>query len=126
MSTSARFPGSKNTENTFVGAQIDYQTPAYAASLTINTIPNAYKTLVVVGALTGALTLNLGVGTSTTAPFVGDEIEIFFSSTPGETVTWGAGISANAATLVVAAGKKGSAKFTFDGSSWVGAGFATV
>lgn len=126
MSTAARFPGTKNTENTYRAFQQDYQTPAFASTLTVNTLPNAAKTLVAPALLTGAITINIGVGTSTTPPYVGDEITFMFTSTAGETVTWGTGISSNAATLVVAAGKKGRATFTFDGASWVGSGFATV
>lgn len=126
MSTSARFTGAKNTDNTGRAVQQDYQTPAFASTLTITALPNAAKTLVAPGLLTGAITINISVGSSSTPPYVGDEMTFLFTSTAGETVTWGTGISANAATLVVAAGKKGRASFTFDGATWVGSGFATV
>lgn len=121
-----RFTGAPNTENTYRAFQQAFLALAYAAAVTVNPIPNAAKTLVQVANLTGAITVNIGVGTATTPPMVGDEITILLTSTAGETVTWGTGISSNAATLVVAAGKKGRATFTFDGASWVGSGFATV
>lgn len=121
-----RFTGAPNTENTYRAFQQGFLALAYAAAVTINSIPNAAKMLVQVANLTGAITVNIGVGSATTPPMVGDEITLLFTSTAGETITWGTGISANAATLVIAAGKKGRATFTFDGATWVGSGLPTV
>jgi hypothetical protein len=127
MATTSRFPTnstSPNQDNTGRVVTYDYQNPAYAA--TLNIVTTAADTVVKVGALTGAITVNIGVGSSTTAPFVGDTLTLLFSSTPGETVTLGTGTSNSAGTLVIAAGKKGSISYMFDGASWVETGRAVT
>lgn len=120
MSTSFRFPGTKNTENTLRAAQQDAQDAiAYAASVALATKPNAANTIFRIAQATGALSLTIGVGTSTTAPFVGDTIEILLSSdATGRVVTFSTGF-AGAGTLTMIASKKAYIAFIFDGAAWV-------
>ena len=126
MATTSRLPlpNTPNQDNTGRALTYQFQNPAYAATLSI--VTTAFETVVLVAPLTGALTLNIGVGSSTAPPYVGDSVTFLFSSTPGETVTLGTGISASAGTLVIAAGKKGSISFTFDGATWVETGRAVT
>jgi len=127
MSTSFRFPGTKNTENTYVAFQQDVQDAiAYAASIALATKANAAKTIFRIAQLTGALTLTIGVGSSTTPPMVGDIVQIFFSTdATGRVVTFSTGFaSAGTLTLTASAGKKAFIEFVFDGTSWVETGRA--
>lgn len=117
MATTARFSPGPGQDNTMRVVTRDYQTPVYAAAITVNTTQE--KTLVKVGLLTGALTLNLGVGSVTNPPFVGDEVEfLFVADTTQRTVTIGTGAAGSASTLVVAISKYGSLKFKFNGTVW--------
>jgi hypothetical protein len=118
MATTARFPAwAKNIDNTDRKVQRDYQTPAYAASIAIATKQQCQRTLVAI-TLTGALTLTIGVGTSTTAPFVGDEIEFLIKSDASiRVVTFSTGFQP-AGTLSTVASKTVSARFMFDGTGW--------
>lgn len=117
MSTTARFTGTKNTENTDRGAFNDYQNPAYAASIAIATKPHASNTLVQI-TLTGALTLTIGVGTASTAPFVGDTVRFLIKSDASiRVITFSTGFQP-AGTLSTVASKTVSADFMFDGTGW--------
>lgn len=117
MATTSRFIPGANQDNTLRVVTRDYQTPAYAAAITVNI--TAEKTLVKVGLLTGAMTVNFGVGSSTLPPYVGDEIELLFvADTTQRTVTIGTGAAGSASTLVVAISKYGSLKFKFNGTVW--------
>lgn len=121
MSTKARFSNDNTTpiglgiENTDRILTNSFQTPAYAASININT--TASKTLVLVGALTGALSLTAGVGDGTNAPFVGDKMTFLFTSASIEVVTFGTGLLSTG-TLSTAAGKTANITFIFNGASW--------
>ena len=101
----------------------DYQAPVYAA--TINLYLPAYNTVVKVGQLTGALTINADVSTDTFG--IGSKLEILFSadSAGAHVVTFGTGF-ASSGTLSVAASKFGKASFVFDGNEWIGSGLATA
>lgn len=117
MATTSRFIPGAGQDNTYRTVTRDYQSPAYAATLSI--VTTAEKTLLKPGQLTGALTVNLGVGSSTTAPFIGDEIEMLFGADgTNRTVTIGTGAVGSASTLVVVASKFGSLKFKFNGTVW--------
>lgn len=117
MATTARFTGTKNTDNTDRIAFNDYQNPAYAASIAIATKPHASNTLVQI-TLTGALSLTIGVGTSTTAPFVGDTVRFLIKSDASiRVVTFSTGFQP-AGTLSTVASKTVSADFMFDGTGW--------
>jgi hypothetical protein len=118
MATTSRFPGGAGKDNTSRIVTNDYQTPAYAATLAVTT--TKANTLVKVAQLTGAMTVNVGVGTSTTAPFVGDTLAFIFSAdTSARTVTLGTGLAGSASTVVVAISKKATINFVFDGAAWV-------
>lgn len=126
MSTLPRFSGAVNVDNTGNRLTHDYQAPAYAA--TINVAVAKAKTLVKVGQLTGALTVNIGVATQAdaTPPFVGDEVTFLFTvDGTNRTVTFGTGFSPSA-TLALTASKKGSASFRYDGATFVETGRAVT
>lgn len=114
MSTTARVqPG---TYNDCTGRLItqDYQTPSYAATVAL--LPTAQFTNVIVGALTGALTITA----DTTAPLVGDEMCIVFSASgANRTVTFSTGFAVSASTLVVVSAKYGTISLIFNGTAWV-------
>lgn len=123
MSTAFRFPGTKNVDNTLRAAMQDVQDGiAYAASIALATKPNAAFTVFRVAQATGALTLTIGVGSSTTPPFAGDLAEILLSSdTTGRVVTFSTGF-ASAGTLTMTLSKKAFISFMFDGTVWVETG----
>lgn len=123
MATTARFtnnigPINQGTDKTDRIFTNQYLNPAYIATLAV--VPKEARTLIQGALLTGAQTINIGVGTSTSAPFVGDVIQFLFSAdATGRTVTFGTGTAPSAATLVLPASKKGYAEFMFDGAVWV-------
>ena len=122
MSTSARFssgtgPIALGVENTARILDNQFKQPAFAAIL--NIVPSKSSTLIQPGDLTGATTINIGVGSATSAPFVGDKIRLLFTSAPGATVTLGTGILAQAGTLVIPATKTANISFMFNGASWI-------
>lgn len=117
MGTTARFTGSAGTDNTDRRAYNDYQNPAYAASIAVTTKEKASNTLVQV-TLTGALTLTIGVGSATTAPYVGDTVSFLIKSDASiRVVTFSTGFQP-AGTLSTVASKTVSADFMFDGTGW--------
>lgn len=115
MSTNARFSSWPGADNTDRLRDNQYLTPVYAATLTINPVKSS--TLVNVGALTGAMTINLGAGTATTAPYVGDRIKFLFTSAASQIVTFGTNCLSTG-TLTVAAGKTANITMMFNGASW--------
>lgn len=119
MSTSFRFPGLKNKENTERGIKRDVQTPTYAATLNLATRePNAYTAFVI--ALTGAATINIAVGTSTTHPMVDDRIVMFLTSDgTSRTVTFGTGVLPTVSTFAITTAKYAFAEFVFNGTGWL-------
>ncbi len=123
MSTVSRFQNIPSADNTARMRNNEYLTPAYAATIALN--PNKSSTLVNVGALTGALTITLGVGTSSTAPFVGDKIQFLFTAAASQIVTFGAG-TLPTATLTVLAGKTANVSFIFNGAAWCEQGRAVT
>jgi hypothetical protein len=125
MANSSRNPIGNNQDITERNSTLDFKDVPYAASVTVN--PTKRRTFVRIGQLTGALTINVGVGNATNPPFVNDElIVMFFGDATGRTVTFGTGVTVNAATLVLAAGsKRGSTTFVFDGTAWVETGRST-
>lgn len=128
MSTLPRFTGAPNQDNTGGRESHDYQAPAYAATLAVTV--TATKTLVKVGLLTGALTINAVLPTAaadSNEPFVGDEVKFLFAAdgAGAHIVTFGTGFKSTG-TLTVATSKFGTATFTFDGAEWVGGGLPTA
>lgn len=119
MSTIARFSSAPGSDNTARILNHEYLTPAYAAAITIN--PTKSKTLVNVAALTGAITINAGVGSASSAPYVGDELVLLFTSAAIQVITFGTGFLSTG-TLSTAAGKTANARFIFNGASWCEAG----
>ena len=118
MSTSPRNPVGVNQDITGRVDTNDYKTPAYAATINITT--RQKRTLVQPGQLTGALTVNVGVGSASSAPFVGDELKFMFAGdASARTVTFGTGLTVASATLALSAGKKGYIEFIFDGAAWI-------
>jgi len=115
MSTLSRFPNVAGADNTDRIRNNEYLTPAYAATIAL--LPTKSRTLVNVAALTGALTVTMGVGTSTTAPYVGDEVIMLFTAAADRIVTFGTG-TLPTATLTVLAAKTANVKFIFNGAAW--------
>lgn len=127
MSTAARFTGAKNTDNTGRAAQRDYQAIATAATINLKVIPNAAFTIFDIALATATPTININVGSSTTPPYVGDEILLII--TPDGTtrvITWGTGFIPTASTLSATASKITTASFVFNGTGWVQRGSATT
>lgn len=117
MSTTARFTGAAAKDNTDRRAFNDYQNPTYAASIAVAVKPNASNTLVQI-TLTGALTLTIGVGSATTAPYVGDTVKFLIKSDASiRVVTFSTGFQP-AGTLSTVASKTVYASFMFDGTGW--------
>lgn len=117
MSTTARFTGAAGTDNTSRREFTDYQAPVYAASIATVIKPNAARTLVAI-TLTGALSLTINVGTSTTPPMVGDQVQYLIKSDASiRVVTFSTGFQP-AGTLSTVASKTVSATFMFDGTGW--------
>jgi len=120
MANTPRFSGAVGKDNTERLVKNDYQTPVYAATLTITPAVNCNKTLVIPATLTGAVTLNIGVGTSTTDPFIGDTMTfILTSDTTSRTVTFGTGITATSTSIAPAISKSATITFVFNGSAWM-------
>lgn len=128
MATTARFPvisgaitqGTDNTDRILTNS---FQTPAYAASIAV--VTTAANTLIQVGALTGALSVTVGVGSSTTAPFVGDKMTFLFTAAADRVVTFSTG-TLPTATLTVLAGKTANINFIFNGTAWCETGRAVT
>ena len=91
----------------------NYLTPAYASTLAVTT--DAQYTLVQPGLLTGAMSITI----NTTNPLIGDQVEFWFASTAGATVTFSTGFVATATTLVVTSPGVGTILFGFNGTSWI-------
>lgn len=122
MSTSARFPVSPlNTieagqDNTDRIRNNEFLNPAYAATIAL--VPTKSYTLVQIN-LTGALTLTAGVGSASTAPYVGDKIEFIFGSDAARVVTFGTGFVPNGTLTTITGGKGATASFMFNGVAWI-------
>lgn len=102
-----------NNDNTGSKITQSFQSKTYAASIALK--PNASITTVVVGQLTGALSLTA----ATTRAYAGDILRIVFSADASiRVVTFSTGFQ-SAGTLSVAATKYGSATFIFNGTTWV-------
>lgn len=117
MATTFRFAQGANNDNTFRTKIQDAFIKAYASTIAL--VLNADLTQVLVAQLTGAVTITASVGSATQAPFVGDKLELIFSADgTNRVVTFGTGF-ASTGTLTVAASKKATAVFIFDGAAWV-------
>jgi len=119
MSTSSRFasgtdPISLGRDNTDRILNNQFIQPAFASTIAIN--PSNANTLVQL-ALTGACTISVGVGSASTAPYVGDKITFLFTAASTEIVTFGTG-TLPTATLSVTGTKTASISFIFNGASW--------
>ena len=115
MSSTVRIPAAgTNTDNTGRLITQDYLAPAYAATIALS--PTQQETTVVVGALTGALTITA----ATTVPQVGDRMLLVFSASgANRTVTFSTGFAVSASTLVVVSAKYGTLTCVFNGTAWV-------
>lgn len=113
------YPSNYNSDdNSGRGYTYDYQAPVYAATLSL--VTTEAETIVQI-ALTGALALNVGVGSATTAPYIGDKLRLLFTNdTNTRVVTWGTGLTPTATTLSNTSGKSSTADFVFNGTTWVG------
>jgi len=117
---SFRLSGAKNADSTGRAYEVDVQDAiAYAASVALKTKLFAAKTIFRIAQATGALSITIGVGDSTTPPMSGDEAEIWLSSDgTGRVVTFSTGF-APTGTLTMVASKKAVANFVFDGAAWI-------
>lgn len=119
MATTARFTGASGKDNTDRRALNDYQAPTYAATLALATKAAAGHTLFVL-ALTGALTLTIGVGTSSTPPYVGDTIRILATSDgTTRTITFSTGVLPVSSTFAITTAKYATIDFVFNGTGWL-------
>jgi hypothetical protein len=110
-----------NQDNTGRIVTLDYQAPAYAA--TISPAITAMKTVVGPIALTGALTFNPSKANS----FIGDKLTVMFTNgTAGALVVTAGANCSTSGTLSVGIGKKGTLSFMFDGTTWVETGRAAT
>jgi hypothetical protein len=111
-----------NQDNTGRVVTYSYLTPAYAATLAPETL--TFETIVNVGTLTGAMTINLDV---TNNAGIGSKITFYFVADSAGThvVTFGTGC-ASTGTLSVAASKYGKATAEFNGAVWTVTSFATA
>lgn len=120
MATTSRIPaqGSPNQDTTSAVLTNAFQTPTFASTLAL--VFNAFYTIVSL-AVTGAITINLGVGSATLPPYVGDEILFLWTNGTGGsiTVTIGTGALVTAGTIVIPAGKTGNLSLVFNGAAWV-------
>lgn len=120
MATTSRIPaqGSPNQDKTSRVLTNALQTPTFASTLAL--VFTEFYTLVTL-AVTGAITINFGVGSATLPPYVGDTAEFLFTNgTAGSiTVTLGTGTLVTATTIVIPAGKTANISFMFNGASWV-------
>jgi hypothetical protein len=116
MATIQRFGLIPDDDNTGRTQTYDYQNPAYAASIAV--VASQGDTTVAVAELTGALSLTINTGSSTTAPYVGDKI-LFLFNNDGNTrvVTFSTGFTPNG-TLSNTASKLSACAFAFTGSTW--------
>lgn len=105
---------------TDIGGTTIAGTPLSANTTIVNITPIDYYTVLNAAPLTSATTINFGVGTSTTAPFFADEIQLFFTNSSGssQTVTLGTGGVYTASTLVIANNKTGNITLQFNGANW--------
>lgn len=121
MSTLSRFPAGSGVfdlgrDNTDRIKDNRFLTPAYASTIAI--LPRHALTLVQPATLTGAVTFTAGVGSSTTPPYVGDEIQfLLVSDGTSRTATFGTGFAPNG-TLAVTTAKYGYIDFIFNGTVW--------
>lgn len=100
------------------------QVIAYAATIAIATTQE--KTIVLIGTLTGALTLTVGTTPGTqgnqSGVFDGDELTIKLpANTSGQTVTFSTGFTTQSTTMVLGVSQVGVICFIYDGatSKWV-------
>lgn len=120
MSTSARFndglstfPGLDNTDRIRNNAFLQ---PAYTSTIAI--VPQTSYILVKPATLTGAVTFTIGVGSTTTPPYVGDKVEfLLVSDGTTRTATFGTGFTSTG-TLAVTTAKYASISFMFNGTNW--------
>lgn len=118
MSTSARFTNDPSDDNTFRVLTHAFKEPDYAATINVTTLQSL--TYVKPGALTGNLTINVGVGSSSTAPYKFDKLVMMFEASGAtRTVTFGTGLAVSAATQDITDGEKAVVEFIFDGTEWV-------
>lgn len=121
MATTARFTDSvgpihQGADNTDRIRSNEYLTPAYAATIALK--PNKAFTLVKPATLTGAVTFTAGVGSATTAPYVGDTMTfILIPDGTTRVATFGTGFLPTG-TLSVTTAKTANISFIFDGASW--------
>jgi hypothetical protein len=115
---SPRFSGATNKDNTDRIVKRDYQSPAYATPLAISIKGPACRTLIQPAQLTGALSITIGVGSSTTPPLVGDEVEFLFGADgTNRVVTFSTGFI-TPGTVTVTASKFAYVSFMFNGTAW--------
>lgn len=115
----ARMDGTNNSQSTGAGRGYDYQAPAYAATLNITPKQGKAVTLVKPAVLAGNMTINVGVGTATTDPRIGDEMKFLIKSDASiRTITLGTGLQGTAATIATVASKTVAMTFMFDGTGW--------
>jgi hypothetical protein len=120
MSTAARFTGAKNADNTGRAAQRDYQKLAVTTTTNLAVIPNAEYTLFDLSVAVATPTINIGVGSSSTPPYVGDQVRLII--TPDSTtrvITWGTGWIPTATTLSATGSKITIVTAIFNGTGWV-------
>ncbi|EHQ30022.1 hypothetical protein [Mucilaginibacter paludis] len=112
--TTSRFSGAKNRDNTDRILKRDYQTPAYSATIALAIAAVNAFTYINPTTLTGAVTFTANVDT----PLIGDELVFLLDSdATTRTATFGTGF-ASAGSLAVTTAKYAYIKFIFNGAVW--------
>lgn len=111
--TTPRFGTSVSSDNSGRTITQGFKSVAYAATVALK--PNTQFTTVVVGQLTGAITVTATV----TNAYAGDILRICFSAdTTNRVVTFTTGFQ-SAGTVTVTASKYATVSFIFNGATWV-------
>lgn len=118
MATTSRFSGAKNIDNTGRALRIDTQTLTSASTIACTVKGLAAKTYFTCALSTATPSVTINVGSSTTAPYVGDEC-VFLLSADGtaRVVTFSTGFTSSG-TLSVTASKNATITFVFNGTTW--------
>lgn len=109
----ARFGTTSNEDNTGRVLTLGYQTPVYAATLSL--VANASKTFVQPATLTGVMTINAVV---TKCQQFDELVLILKSDTTSRVVTLGTNF-VTAGTIAPAISKQATISFVFDGVKWI-------
>lgn len=112
--TTPRYSTSSSADNTGRVLTLYYSAPAYASTIAIK--PRASENTVVVGQLTG----NVTITATTVNSYAGDIMRVCFSNrAAADTVTLSTGFKVSATTVAIPSSKYATMTFIFDGTYWI-------